>query len=130
MLRPIAIGVVVLGSALVLAACGSNGSSPTSTSTSSSVSPTGSPSSSASPTPAPTSPSPTPSYSFRFVGGGLERPDFQDVLRADASGEVIVVAVRTKSETTGVDVGLVFSTDAGATWTWGGTLQLPGEQVP
>ena len=60
----------------------------------------------------------------------LERPDFQDVLRADASGDVIVVAVRTRSETTGVDVSLAFSTDAGDTWAWGGTLQLPGEQVP
>jgi hypothetical protein len=130
MLRPIVLGVVALGSALVLAACGSNGASPTSTSTSSSASPTGSPTSSTSPTPAPTTPSPTPSYSFRFVGGGLERPDFQDVLGSDARGGVIVVAVRTKSETTGVDVSLAFSTDAGDTWAWGGTLQLPGEQVP
>ena len=130
MLRPIGVGVVALGSALVLAACGSNGASPTSTSTSSSASPTGSPTSSTSPTPAPTTPSPTPSYSFRFVGGGLDRPDFQDVLGSDARGGVIVVAVRTKSETTGVDVSLVFSTDAGDTWAWGGTLQLPGEQVP
>lgn len=127
MSRPIAIGVVVLGSALLLAACGSNGSSPTSTS--SSVSPTGSPSSSASPTPAPTTPSPAPSYSFLFVGDGLDRPDFQDIGVSDARGDVIVVAVRTKSDTTGVDVGLVFSTDAGDTWAWGGPLQLPGEQL-
>ncbi len=130
MTRPIAACVVVLGSALVLAACGSNGSSPTSTSTSSSASPTGSPTSSTSPSPTSTTPSPTPSSVFRFVGDGLERPGFQDVLASDASGNVIVGAVRTKSDVTGVDVGLVFSTDAGDTWAWGGTLKLAGEQVP
>ena len=129
MSRPISIGVVVLGATLVLAACGSNGSSPTSMSTSSSVSPTGSPTSSASSSPAPTTPSPAPSYSFRFVGDGLDRPNFQDVGVSDARGDVIVVAVRTKSDTAGVDVGLVFSVDAGDTWAWGGTLQLPGEQL-
>lgn len=126
-MRAMTLGAVVLGSALAVGACGSSGSGPTSTS----ASPTQS-SSSASPTPSPTqtTPTPTPTSTFRFVGDGLERPGFQDVLAAEGLDQVVVGAVRTKSDATGVDVGLVFSTDAGETWAWGGTLKLPGEQVP
>lgn len=114
--------------AIAIAGCGSTGGGPTSSSASTSSPPTSA--SPTSPAPTSTSPSPTPTSAFEFVADGLERPGFQDVLVTSVLGSTIVGAVRTKSAATGIDVGLVYSTDGGATWAWGGTLKLPGEQDP
>lgn len=111
-------------------------SSTSGTAASTAPSPAGSPLASGSSSAAPSA-SATPTLpdfptgdDWALVSKGLARAGAQSVLDAAASGRTIVASVVTGDTTDDFDAGLVYSQDAGQTWTWGGVIPGPGGTFP
>jgi hypothetical protein len=114
----------VAAAGLLLAACSagsSAGGAGTSTSPSA-ASPAASSASSASSTPRP--------GAFQLVSQGLAKDGAQVVLDASAADTTVVAAVLSQATAEDNDAGLVFSTDNGSTWKWGGVVADPGRTFP
>jgi hypothetical protein len=67
---------------------------------------------------------------WKLVSKGLERPGAQLTFDAQRSGDLVVASVLTEDKKDDYDAGLVFSTDAGKSWRWGGVVAAPGNTFP
>jgi len=126
---------VLAASAVVLLAAGC--SSGSSSSASSSSTPTASASAAASavataPVQGPTAAASASGASagLSLVSQSLAKDGAQVILDASAAGTAVVASVLSQTTADDYDAGLVYSTDAGSTWKWGGIVADPGKTFP
>jgi hypothetical protein len=67
---------------------------------------------------------------WTLVNAGLERAGAQAVLDVAADGTTVVGSVLTEDSPGNFDAGVVFSSDSGATWKWGGVVADDGSTYP
>jgi hypothetical protein len=108
---------------LLVAACSSSTSTGNSAGTSPRASGSGAPAPSTSTAP---SGSAAAAGTFTLVSRSLAKEGAQVVLDASAADTTVVGSVLSQTTADDYDAGLVFSTDNGATWAWGGIVSDPG----
>lgn len=115
--------LVVAVTLLALAGCSSSSTTGSSE--------TGTPSTSASVPSATASQAPSAAPgAFRLVSQDLVKEGPQTILDASSKGTAVVASVVSQTTDTDYDAGLVFSTDSGDTWRWGGIVAEPGVTFP
>jgi len=67
---------------------------------------------------------------MKLVSQSLAKDGAQVILDASASGTSVVASVLSQTTAEDYDAGLVFSTDAGTTWNWGGVVADAGKTFP
>lgn len=67
---------------------------------------------------------------WKLVSAGLERPGAQLSFDADVQGDTAVVSVLSEEIPGDYNAGLVYSTDGGSTWAWGGVVADAGRTFP
>jgi hypothetical protein len=110
--------LAVAATALVLAGCSSSGGSSSSGSATASAAVEQTASATAA------------SGAFALVSQNLAKEGPQVILDAAAVDTTVVASVLSQTSANDYDAGLVFSTDAGSTWKWGGIVADPGKTFP
>jgi hypothetical protein len=124
--------LAVSAAALIVAGCSSGGSA---TSSGSATQPSGASSSAATSAAASALSSASagassPSGALTLVSQSLAKEGAQVVLDASSSGTNVVASVLSQTTVDDYDAGLVYSTDAGSTWKWGGVVADAGKTFP